>query len=266
MKLFWLLIFISTSSFGFTLNNNFGASFSKNRVKVMVAGQTNCPGASMTVYDLVDLIKPAVSEFWNRVPTSKLRLIPAGFTGTITNINSGKLCSPTDAACITAAAGNLIPPVDEIIIACNDEATNFGNDVLAVTIPNNFRGKKIKGAVVLLNDVAQFGNLSRSDKIGVIAHEIGHAIGLGHSPDDAALMYYRVTDLRKRLGRDDMKGVSYLYPIKLDGCGLIGSTSTPNKIDPQLWQLVIGFALIMLVMKILKMLKLFNRPKARSTL
>jgi hypothetical protein len=266
-SIFFLVFFFPICAQAFTLNNNFEAAFADDEVKVSVDRNTNCPFAEMTVYELSDLVKPAVDKFWNTVPSSSLRLKSAGFTGPIDNINSnsGRLCPPTDDKCISDAGSNLIPPVKDIIIACNANPLNFGgNNVLAVTVPNNFNGKKIKGAVILINDDSStgFNQLSRSDKISVIAHEIGHAIGLGHSKDKSALMYYRTVKLRKALGQDDVDGVSYLYPVHIDGCGAFGgifggtiSTNKKNKSDFPLWPMVVSLVAMIGIFELVSTLR-----------
>lgn len=167
------------------------------------------------------------------------------------------------------------------MIACNNEPANFngGNAVVAVTVPNSFSGKKIKGAVILINDNANaagegFKALSHSDRIGVIAHEIGHAIGLGHAQEDKqeALMYYKVVDLRTSLGQDDIDGVTYLYPVKIDGCGLfeglVASSLVLRKDDDHdddqkgggspFWQMGIGFLFIVAFAQLLKLVPRFK--------
>ncbi len=290
MKLFILFFLTISLSHAFTLNNNFGASFKNPKVKVYVAGDSICTG--ITTAELESLIKPSVDKFWNNVPTSQLRLKASGFSHPIqtVDINLARLCSPTDTACIANANTNgdaILPPVDGIVISCNSNTRNFtGRSVVAVTVPNNFSNKKIKGAVILINDNANIDGegllaLDRSDRIGVIAHEIGHAIGLGHAEDDEkqALMYFRVVDQRKRLGKDDIRGVTYLYPVKVDGCGLVDSLVTgsvaivgKNKDDDNdddqnggspFWQMGLGFLSLILIAEILKLLR---RPEARSAL
>lgn len=274
MKTFIFLLLLPQLSFAWTLNNNFAAAFKDNDVKVFVDASSACPG--ITTDDLHGLIQPAIDDFWNRVPTSALRLNASGFSTPLANINIGTLCSPTDDTCISNgnADGDLIPATDNIVIACNNKIENFGtNSTLAVTIPVKFTGKKIKGAIILINENSDFFNFSRSDQIGIISHEIGHAIGLGHSDDKASLMYYRTVNQRKRLGDDDIKGVSFLYPIQLDVFGLskdgllggCGTIDTDNKTGPKgpggnVLQMLIGFFFAVILMS------LFKRAKTRSAL
>lgn len=269
------LLLSFSHSYAWTLNNNFGASFKDNNVKVLVDDGTVCPTNNITVDELQSLIKPAVDNFWNEVPTSNLYLDAAGFSANIFTMNEGRLCSPTDQDCIDAAntaggsdpAKGLIPAVNNIIIACNSNPLNFGSsNVLAVTIPNKFSGKKIKGAIILINEASSsFGDLSRADQIAVISHEIGHAIGLGHSKDTSALMYYRTVNLRSNLGQDDVNGLSYLYPMHgdlfglsddglLGGCGTIDTGKNPPG-GPMSMTLGLTLGFMIFVFELLKRLK-----------
>jgi hypothetical protein len=273
----WLALFtlFSLPAHAFTLNNNFVATFATDEVRVTIASNTICSGI-MDIYELEELIRPALDNFWNRVPTSRLRLKYERFATSVNNINGGMLCSPTDDECVDNAAGNLIPPVDGIVIGCNSLSTNFGtgstSNVLGVTIPNHFTGRKIKGAVILINTNGLFATLSKSDQISVIAHEVGHAIGLGHAEEHnrEALMYYKVVNLRRSLAQDDIDGVSYLYPIKFDGCGLFGATVMDLKQDPpssgqggMTLQIGLGFLLMLLLGRLARLLR---RPEASAAL
>jgi hypothetical protein len=266
MKFILLSFFILSSAQAFTLNNNFGASFKSSKVKVFVASDTVCT-QGVTIDELYSYLKPAVNKFWNEVPTSRLRLVPSGFYGTFpVDINNAVLCSPTDTKCISdaqASAKDLIPGVEGIVIACSRELSNFSSsaDVLAVSVPNNFSGRKIKGAVILINDSSSnFKNLSPDDKISVIAHEVGHAIGLGHAlnKNPEALMYYKEVGLRRNLAQDDIDGVTYLYPKQVDACGLFGgfgSTIDTNHKGPPFWQMLLTLALMMMIFEVIRMIR-----------
>lgn len=264
--LFSFIALASLPGYSFTLNNNFGAAFKSNNVKVTVAGTSACANASITPEELKAYIGPAINDFWNTVPTSALKLKNGGFSDSIPNINTGRLCPPTDADCISqSGGGGVIPPVKGIVISCNNNTQNFSNsgNVLAVTVPNNFSRDKITGAVILINDTPStiFHTLTRNEQISVIAHEIGHAIGLGHSENKAALMYYSTVDYREKLGQDDVDGVSYLYPVKMDGCGLLGmidETKTPPFFT------TLGALALMILMN--ELIRLFKRSKTRSSL
>lgn len=277
-----LALLIPSFAFSWTLNTNFGASFKTNEVKVFIDNNTACDKNHITTGELQALVESAVDNFWNKVPTSALHLSFGGFSTGIAAMSDGRLCSPTDNACITQGSSDpagVIPAVDNIVIACNENPKNFDNsdNVLAVTIPVKFSGKKIAGSVIIINDVsdpAKFGQLSRNDQISVIAHEIGHALGLGHSKNSAALMYYRTVDLRTNLGQDDIDGISYLYPMKGDLYGLskegilggVCATITPyednTKGGPPFLQMGAGLFIMILMFEILR---LFKSAKRSST-
>ncbi len=77
--------------------------------------------------------------------------------------------------------------------------------------------RRIAAGVLILNAqagaAANIENMDEGLVISVIAHEIGHVLGLGHTPDTSALMYYDAS-LREvaSLSQDDVDGISYLYP------------------------------------------------------
>src|SRR5690606_14584748 len=84
-------------------------------------------------------------------------------------------------------------------------------------------------AVFLLNShsTSQVADLSDSDVVATIAHELGHAIGLGHSEYKHNLMYFSAGGkTQKWLGEDDIDGVNYLYPEEANLGGLFGSCAT----------------------------------------
>lgn len=228
------LILIPSLAHAFTLNNSIGARFKDDEVKVRVGiNPTACTNVDLD--EVAGMLDEAVDDFWNTVPSSRLTLKPDGSYQTgDNNYRTGELCL-IGGSC----GGTAVPAVTDIVITCNTNATNFpgGSSLLALTLPNVISGKDIKGAVVLINDTnANFDNLPRHKKVAVIAHEIGHALGLGHSEEKAALMYYSVVPKRESLGQDDIDGITYLYAVQMDmfgyGC-FLGSLALNKDDDDQ---------------------------------
>lgn len=258
MKTSLLLFFIITvNAHAFTLNTNIDANFDKEEVKLYVTSNSTCTNAGISAQELLDIAMDAANKFWNKVPTSYLRIKEGGILKTTdSKFISGILCvTDSETSCDPATS---VPAVTDIVVACNTDTTkNFTSGVYyALTVPNNFSSKKIKGSVVLINDSSNttFHTLSRDEMVNVLGHELGHAVGLGHTSDKAALMYYTQFSQRYRLGQDDLDGITYLYPNKLNGCsGLFGTISTLNKNDDDdflggsfsfLYQLIFGMLAI----------------------
>ena len=88
--------------------------------------------------------------------------------------------------------------------------------------------------IVIANRQTKARNLAYT-----IAHELGHCIGLGHNHTNYdAMMGYSRSDLRLRLGADDIAGLVYLYPDssytgggpkELVGCSTIGSMRNEDR-------------------------------------
>lgn len=218
-----------TDIFAFTLNNSVGASFPENEVKVNVTN-ASCSNIGIASSRILELASVAVDRFWNTVPTSRLRIE----RGSVLSLSSD---FETDTLCSSGLSSSCTPnPVlihsQDIVISCNQNTSNFpgSNDVLALAVPNNISNGEIKGATILLNDTASTGLTGKSDDemIAIIAHEIGHAIGLGHSRFAKNLMHYESSSSRIYLGEDDVYAITYLYPTKqpIAGCG---SITTHNK-------------------------------------
>lgn len=239
-----LLSLLSFSAQAFTLNNSATLVFNKDEVKVNIANIA-CNNIGIDVHELKVLAAEAVDQYWNRSPTSRLKLR----SGNVINVSSGY---GTDLICnaATDCEPNLALAVSsDVLITCNSNAGNFSSpSVLAVTVPNNISGKYIVGALIMINDLAsnQFVNKSRAEKISIIAHELGHTFGLGHSPVTDSLMYYSTVNHRSLLGSDDIDGISYLYPKQQPvSCGTIGPNTTPaSLIGPLLGFLIIALAYI----------------------
>lgn len=213
MKIFalYLVYSLTPNAWAFTLNNTAAAAFNENEVKVYFAN--NCVNSGIDTSEWLHIINQAGERFWNTAPTSKLTLVESGTKTVSTAFYTDSLCTNSSSDC------DINPDLvvsDNILVSCNEEATtNFPDDrILAKALPNNTDGKTIKGAIVLINDSAtnRFQDMSTDEKISVVAHEIGHALGLGHSKFREALMYAESLESRTKLGWDDIEGISFLYP------------------------------------------------------
>ncbi|MDO9182110.1 MAG: matrixin family metalloprotease [Bacteriovorax sp.] len=247
-------LFLSMAQ-AFTLNNSATLVFGQDEVKINIAANS-CSNIGINENELLSIAGDAVNQYWNKSPTSRLKLRAGSVKSVIAAYKTGTICVTN-----TACDPNPTLAVDsDILITCNTNTTNFTNSsILAVTVPNNINGKTIIGSLIMINDQSgnRFASMSRDEKISVIAHELGHTFGLGHSPVKDSLMYYSTVDMRKSLGRDDIDGITYLYPKQQPvSCGTITEKNNPNS-----WLgLLLGFAFITLISKFqLRYLKLRAR-------
>jgi PKD repeat protein len=69
-----------------------------------------------------------------------------------------------------------------------------------------------EGNLVIQDNVSPSNRISSTTLAEIIAHELGHTLGLGHSADNTALMYATVTGLGPSLRGDDQLAARWLYP------------------------------------------------------
>ena len=265
----YLLLLFPLTCGAFTLNNNIDAGFSDKLVRIHVSANSTCSNAGVSKESLLEMAEDAANKFWNRVPTSNLSLKKGSLYSTGDSASDDLFL--TGILCITDSVtscdnATVIPAVNDIVIACNSNTTdNFTADnMYALTLPNNIMNKSIKGSVILINDTVDtpFSGLSRSEMVNVIAHELGHAIGIGHSEKSQSLMFSGYYPDRDRLAQDDIDAITYLYPNKLDGCSgmfaTIAFTDPPNGarsfMVTLLVGLTIGFLMIFLVKNFTRLL------------
>jgi PKD repeat protein len=82
-----------------------------------------------------------------------------------------------------------------------------------------------EGNLTIQDGVSPANGISSKVLAEIIAHEFGHTLGFGHSPDSAALMYATVTGTGPSLRADDQTAARWLYPGS-------GTTTTPPPPPP----------------------------------
>jgi hypothetical protein len=222
MKKFLLCLLISNYSFVFTLNSTSSSNFRGwNTSEIQFAvNSTNCP----TGIDISSLLEDSF-KVWHSVATSNLKLKVIGTTTSTTFSNP-----------VTVYCESNFSPIGDI---------NYVPAAASVTT----QGDYAVGGLIYLNvssgraNIANFN--SNSLKI-TLAHEVGHILGLGHSHDRSALMYYDGSYyINMSLGQDDVDGITYLYPrneISKDkplGCALLKNINSNNNSNSSPFNLII---------------------------
>lgn len=217
----FILIFSSSVS-AFTLNPNTGKGFNSNSINIRVAN-TSCAGAGFSTSQFSAMVNSAVKTFWNAVPTSALKLKVSGIDASI------------DIDGMSHTTGLNSTPNNQILAGCNDDATDFTDPSILGSAVMKCTGSTCKAILILNANNSKLNDMSSSEVEAVIAHEIGHAIGLGHTELKHNLMYYNIGGKNQKwLGQDDINGITYLYPHDPELAGLLGSCGTisldgPNK-------------------------------------
>ena len=206
-------LFFSQSVFSFTLNPDTGQGFDDNKINIHIA-TTSCAGAGFSTSTLSSMVNEAIDKYWNAVPTSALYLKNKG-VGSI-NIDGDSFSSALNKV-----------SVGTILAGCNDDVSDFSSPSILGAAVMNCSSSKCKAVLILNANNSALNNMSRSERVAVIAHELGHAFGLGHSEYTHNLMYYSTGSKKQKwLGEDDIDGVSYLYPHAPQMASLLGSCGT----------------------------------------
>ncbi|MFZ3229821.1 MAG: matrixin family metalloprotease [Pseudobdellovibrio sp.] len=208
-----LSLFSFCTSNAFTLNSSTNPDlkgWSDSNVQLYV-NTANCPAG----IDVPSIISGAVAV-WNNVPTSSIKV---SYDGTTT---STTMSGPTTVYCETNF---------QSVVGADQ------NSVPGAAAVNGTSGRITQGILYLNASVGQanIGNFDQTLLKVILAHEIGHILGLGHSQSTKALMYYDASAKNTlSLSQDDIDGMSYLYPSdeisdkKFAGCGLVKSLPPPT--------------------------------------
>lgn len=213
MTTLFLFLFGVLPAQAFTLNSsgNSGLKGWAGKEMILLVNTDNCPAG----VDVPAIIQDAV-KLWNNVSTSSVKVSYGGTTTSTTFSSPATVYCETDFQTVVGADQNAVPGAASVTTA----------------------GGRINGGLLYLNASGGQGNIGNFDQttlLVILAHEIGHLLGLGHSHDTEALMYYDASAKKNlSLGQDDIDGISYLYPSDefsgdaLAGCGTVSSLPPPT--------------------------------------
>lgn len=200
---------IAQNASAFTLISEGMRGWNRDTLKFFV----NTSGCTISADQVKEAVEDAI-DVWNSVPTMGLKLEMGGDTSTT-----------------VADAYNGAGTDDGVIVACS---TGFGaltgadeDLVIGVGRPfTNSNGEITKAGLILNATASADGNIANVQSgepvAALLAHEIGHTLGLGHTADANSLMYPSLQRHYLRLSQDDMDGISYLYPREEPSDGFYG--------------------------------------------
>lgn len=234
-----IVLLISQSSWAYLLIDKDYRLKNPEKTKVNISSE-GCTGNGIPDSELKDAINKSIA-IWNEVPESRLRLEYDG---------------RTSASIVTAVA-----PKGTILIGCTPLSGTSG-----VTNNDNANGSS---RIRLNSNELVPGSYYPDGLSGLIAHEMGHSIGLHHSKDRGSVMTYEDNNwgaMPTYLSQDDVDGVIYLYPNKEELGGLLPACSSfagasdqvSTKSNAVLINLIIGFLTALFISALIKIiLKVF---------
>ena len=160
---------------------------------------TNVGGVSSTLFQMLDAKFPA-STWEQQIETA------ASLWENVTNVN---LALVPDGGEPVGTSGDQQddPRFGDIRIG----AVPLGSSVLAITfVPPPANGGTDAGDI-LLNSSVNWQISSNYDLLTVVAHEFGHALGLGESTVSTSVMYGTYNGIKQALTSDDISGIQSIY-------------------------------------------------------
>ncbi len=235
MKKIILVCLFSSFCFGWTHVGSNIYGWSNHKITIHV-NPSNC---SIPTEELYSIIDDSINA-WNSLPTTDLELVrdPNPSTSTVSQL--------------MASTATDVP-----LILCDPDMTSHGleaNYIPASTMRIALNGSgNISYAGILLNAqsgaAANLDQLSHGEVTVTLAHEIGHALGLGHSSQSQALMYYSIDNKSKAtITEDDIDGITHLYPRNefksgQFGCSAVHAQDTRRFGWLEVFLIVLGFAI-----------------------
>lgn len=235
MKKFFLILVLSRLSLGWTHVGSNILGWSNHKVTVHV-NPTNC---SIPETDLYTIIDQSINA-WNSLPITDLELV------------RDQTASTTTVDQLLASTATDVP-----LIVCDTNMTGHGLEadyIPASTVKIQLsEAGNISYAGILLNAEngagANLRELTQGEVAVTLAHEIGHALGLGHTSQPQALMYYSIDDKTKpTITEDDMDGIAHLYPrneLKAGqfGCSAVHAVGNRRFGWLEMFLILVGFAI-----------------------
>jgi hypothetical protein len=200
-----LLIFgfsvICSHSFAFTLGSSSLIAGWDTETLTFDVNESSCTGLGISAANLNAAIDSAV-ELWNKAPTASIKLARG--------------------AVVSTGAAYSNPPV----IVCNSGVITSPDFVAAQGTWSGSGGRPTAGYIQINGDStkqAYFNHFSSTQAAIVIAHEMGHVLGLGHAEKEYALMYYDISSKSNlSLSQDDVDGITWLNPRNELKSGIMG--------------------------------------------
>ena len=191
------ILTFSRTAFSYTFIVKNPPRYTVNQL-IFNAANDGCPTLELSPNDLLDLVEDAMDKFWNTVSESRLKLK----RGKVLNITSRDKVDAMDFIHVHGVKNT-------VIVGCNPNfsITELGKGGFG------FGTQGMKGGFVL-SDSDTVAGFSKSQMMALIAHEIGHTIGLGHSSHEDSLMYFLLNHDIEALTEDDEQGMISLYPLE----------------------------------------------------